>query len=248
VPLFRSPLPPITVGSITRMVAIRNAIADGTAMPAEIAEYEETSAARQKAVDDAVDIAVEALLAVRGEKLFLIGMWANVHRIAMALRERGVSGKDFHPENMMYVGGGLKGAQLPDDYRELVAETFNIPAQRNFMLYGMQEMGSIMPRCSHRRYHMAPWQVCLPLDRSGSELQPIEGDEIQGRAAFFDLSLDGRWGGVISGDRIEVTFGACDCGSPSPSIRDTIARYADLEGDDKIGCAGTIDAYVKGMV
>jgi len=24
-------------------------------------------------------------------------------------------------------------------------------------------------------------------------------------------------------------------------------RYADLEGDDKIGCAGTIDAYVRGV-
>ena len=30
--------------------------------------------------------------------------------------------------------------------------------------------------------------------------------EIEGRAAFFDLSLDGRWGGVISGDKISLDF------------------------------------------
>jgi hypothetical protein len=88
--------------------------------------------------------------------------------------------------------------------------------------------------------------VALPLDKDGSRLLPMEG-EVEGRAAFFDLSLDGRWGGVISGDRIEIDFRPCECGAATPSIRDNIVRYADLEGDDKIGCAGTIDAYVRGM-
>ncbi len=64
---------------------------------------------------------------------------------------------------------------------------------------------------------------------------------------FFDLSVDGRWGGVITGDRISIDFSPCACGARSPSIRDDITRYADLEGDDKIGCAGTVDAYVRGM-
>ena len=75
----------------------------------------------------------------------------------------------------------------------------------------------------------------------------MDQGEVQCRAGLFDLSMDGRWGGVISGDRIEVDFGPCACGAATPSIRDTIVRYADLEGDDKIGCAGTIDAYVRGL-
>ena len=246
--LFRYPVPPITVGAITGMIAIRKAIADGSATPNQVAEFEATSAMRQQALDDAIGISVDALLAARGEKLFLIGMWSNLYRIAMAVRERGFSGTDFHPENMMYVGGGLKREQLPDDYREVVCETFNIAPQRNFQLYSMQEAGSVAPRCEHGRYHLPPWLVCLPLTRDGDALLPITQDrEIQGRAAFFDISLDGRWGGVISGDRIDVTFAPCACGRASPSIADTIVRYADLEGDDKIGCAGTIDAYVRGM-
>ena len=57
----------------------------------------------------------------------------------------------------------------------------------------------------------------------------------------------GSWGGVISGDRISIDFSPCPSGHKGPSIRDNIARYADLEGDDKIGCAGTVDAYVRGV-
>ena len=103
-----------------------------------------------------------------------------------------------------------------------------------------------MPRCRAGRYHVPPWLICLPLDEAGEALLPMEG-EVEGRAAFFDLALDGRWGGVISGDKISVEFRACACGHKGPSIRDDITRYADLPGGDKISCAGTIDAYVRGV-
>jgi hypothetical protein len=246
--LFRYPVPPITVGSITRMIALRKAIADGTAKPNELAEYESVGAMREKALDDAIGIAIEALIEARHEKLFIIGLWGNLHKVAVAMRERGFTAKDFHPENMMYVGGGLKREQLPPDYREFVRETFDIEPQRNFQLYGMQELGSVKVRCYEGgRYHLPPWMVCLPLNKDADALLPVGEGEVQCRGGFFDLSMDGRWGGVITGDRIEVDFRPCACGAATPSIRDSIVRYADLEGDDKIGCAGTIDAYVRGM-
>jgi hypothetical protein len=245
---FRYPVPPIKVGSITRMIALRKAIADVTARPADIAEYENTGAERQKALDGAIGVTVEALLKVRGEKLYLTGMWGNLYKVAVAMRERGFSGKDFHPDNLMYVGGGLKREELPPNYREFVCETFNISPRHNFQIYGMQELGSVAPRCSEGgRYHLPPWLVCLPLNKEADALLPMDQGEVQCRAGLFDLSMDGRWGGVISGDRIEVDFGPCQCGAATPSIRDNIARYADLEGDDKISCAGTIDAYVRGL-
>ncbi|MDG2004855.1 MAG: hypothetical protein P8J20_16145 [Novosphingobium sp.] len=246
--LFRYPAPPITVGSITMMVALRKAIADGTAMPDQIAEFERVGAEREKALDDAVDLTVETLIKLAGEKLFLIGLWGNMHKVAVAVRERGLSGKDFHPENMMYVGGGLKREQLPPDFREYVCETFSVRPDRNFQLYGMQEIGSVTVRCDKGgRYHAPPWLVCLPLDKNGDKLLPMDQGEVQGRAAFFDVSMQGRWGGVISGDRVEIDYGPCPCGAATPSFRDNIVRYADLDGDDKIGCAGTIDAYVRGV-
>jgi hypothetical protein len=87
----------------------------------------------------------------------------------------------------------------------------------------------------------------MVLDRDGEQLLPPTQGESEGRAAFLDLSLDGRWGGVISGDKISVDHGKCACGRRGPSIRDDVTRYSDLPGGDKISCAGTIDAYVRGV-
>lgn len=245
---FAYPAPPITVGSLTQMAVLRKKIADGTATPNEIRSYEETAAFRQKAMDDAIEITAKAIVEARHDKLHVAGMWSGMYAIARRVRDMGYSAKDFNPDNSIYVGGGLKRAVMPDDYREYVYETFNIAPERNFQNYSMQEFHSGMPRCRQGgRYHLPPWVVPLILDKSGENLLPIRDEEYEGRAAFFDLSIDGRWGGVISGDKISIDFKPCACGAKGPSIRDNIVRYADLEGDDKIGCAGTVDAYVRGV-
>jgi hypothetical protein len=246
--LFRLPVPPITVGQLTKMVVLRKAMADGAARPGDIAEFEATSKARQLALDDAMTVAAEALIAARGDKLYISGLWNALYQVAKLVRERGYSAQDFHPDNCIYVGGGLKRALLPPDYQQFVHETFNIPANRNFQNYSMQELNSGMPRCQQGgRYHVPPWMVPFVLDKEGDTLLPHTNGEIEGRAAFFDLALDGRWNGVITGDKISLDFDPCACGAKGPSIRDNIVRYADLEGDDKIGCAGTVDAYVRGL-
>lgn len=245
---FRSSMPPITVGSLTQMVILRKKIADGSAKPEELQAFETLSAERQEAINRAVSETAAAIVDARHDKLHLTGLWANLYTLAEAVRELGFSAKDFHPENSIYVGGGLKRAALPSNYREFVYETFNIAAERNYVNYSMQELHSGMPRCRQGgRYHIPPWVVPLILDKNGDQLLPIVDDEYEGRAAFFDLSIDGRWGGVISGDKVSIDFRPCACGAKGPSIRDNIVRYSDLEGDDKIGCAGTVDAYVRGI-
>jgi hypothetical protein len=244
---FVYPVPPITIGQITGMVALRRSMADGTAKHADIEAYEKTSKARQEAVDKAIGLSAEALIESRKHKLYLSGFWASLYKIAETVRALGYSGKDFHPENSIYVGGGLKGAVLPSNYREYIFETFNLSPEHIYQMYGMQEINSNMPRCKAGRYHVPPWVICLLLDRGGDNLLPQTDGEKEGRAAFFDLALDGRWGGVISGDKIQVDTGTCACGNRSPSIRDNITRFADLPDGDKISCSGTIDAYVRGV-
>jgi hypothetical protein len=245
---FVYPVPPITVGALTRMVVMRKRMAEGSAMPDEVAAFEATSAERAQVLEDAIGIAAEEIIANRDKKLMVAGLWSGLYAVAKVVRERGYAAKDFDPDNCIYVGGGLKRAQLPPDYKEFVHATFNIPATRDFQNYSMQELNSGMPKCrAGNRYHLPPWIVPLILDKSGDVL--LEQDyagEVTGRAAFFDLSLDGRWGGIITGDRISIDYRPCACGQRGPSIRDDIARYADLDGDDKIGCAGTVDAYVRG--
>lgn len=245
---FRLPIPPLTVGALTKMVVLRKKMAEGTALPEELADFERTSQERQATLDKAMIAGAEALVKYRADKLYISGLWNALYQIAKIVREIGYSAKDFHPDNCIYVGGGLKRAQLPPDYQQFVHETFNIPANRNFQNYSMQELNSGMPKCQHGgRYHVPPWIVPFMLNEEGDALLPHSAGEVEGRAAFFDLSLDGRWGGVITGDKISLDFSPCACGQRGPSIRDNIVRYADIQGDDKIGCAGTVDAYVRGL-
>jgi len=249
-PRWDYPVPPITVGSLTKMVVMRKKMAEGSARPDEIAEFEQTSGERQKILDDAIVSTAEAIIANRDKKLMVAGLWSGLYAVAKAVRDRGYSAKDFDPDNCIYVGGGLKRAQLPADYQQFVHETFNIPEGRHFQNYSMQELNSGMPKCREGgRYHVPPWIVPMILNQDGDALLPVDinGGKVEGRAAFYDLSLDGRWGGIITGDKIELDYSPCQCGNKGPSITDNIARYADLQGDDKIGCAGTIDAYVRGM-
>ena len=247
VPLWDLPVPPITVGRITGMVALRKSIADGTALPEDIARYETESTSRQTAIDSAVIVAAEQMVAARGDKLFIIGMWTAIHKIAELVRAMGYAAKDFSADNMIYVGGGLKGAVLPANYRDYIYETFNIRPHHIHNFYGMQELNTTFPKCSAGRYHSAPWLIPLLLDDSGDTLIAPRKGEQEGRAAFFDLSLQGRWNGVISGDKIAIDYGPCACGALGPSIADNVTRYSDLAGGDKISCSGTIDAYVRGV-
>jgi hypothetical protein len=247
-PLFRLPIPPITIGSLTKMVVLRRKMAEGRAMPEEIADFERTSAERQEILDGAIVAAAQSIVEHRDDKLFFMGYWGAQYQVAKLVREMGYGGTDFNPDNCVFVAGGTKRAQLPADYQEFVYETWNIPPEHHFQAYGMQEINSTMPRCREgRRYHVPPWLVPLVLDKDGDVLLAHDGGEVEGRAAFFDLALDGRWGGVISGDKISLDYRPCACGNASPSIRDDVVRYADLGGDDKIGCAGTVDAYVRGL-
>ncbi|WP_124711937.1 hypothetical protein [Mycolicibacterium nivoides] len=242
---YQLPLEPISVGSIMDMIELRRHIAAGIASPSEIAAFETTSAERQSAMDAANAGAVDELIASRDRQLLLTGMFASLYEVAQGVRAKGFSGNDFRDDTGLLVAGGLKGAALPPDYREFIFDTFNIADERVFHFYSMQELNTPFPKCRAGRYHVPPWVLLLPLDEPGENLVDTSAGPVQARGAFFDLSLDGRWGGVISGDRIDVDFGACDCGHQGPTVGPDVTRYADL-GGDKITCSGNIEAYVRG--
>ena len=242
---YQLPVDPISVGSVMQMIELRRRIADGTAGPSEIAAFETISAGRQGAMDAATAEAVDELVASRDRQLLLTGMFASLYQVAQGVREKGFSGNDFRDDTALLVAGGLKGAALPPDYREFIFDTFNIADERVYHFYTMQELNTPFPKCRAGRYHVPPWVLLLPLDEPGEKLVDTFSGPVQARGAFFDLSLEGRWGGVISGDRIDADFGECHCGHQGPTVGPDITRYADL-GGDKITCSGTIDAYVRG--
>jgi hypothetical protein len=240
-------VPPITIGGITEMVLLRKKMADGTAKPSEMAYYEEQAAARAAAIESSIEQSANALIAHRHLPLHIMGLYGPLFEVSERVRAKGFSAKDFLP-NTAFISGGTKRAVLPPDYREFICETLNMADERICYAYGMQECNTTAPRCSHGRYHMAPWHMLLVLDEAGERLiEPTMHGEVEGRAGFFDLSLDGRWGGVISGDKVRATWAPCACGNRSPSVDADIQRYADTANGDKIACAGTIDAYIRGV-
>jgi hypothetical protein len=246
VDVYAFPGPAITIGAVSRMVALRRRVAEGTAQPAEIAAFEATAAEREKMVEAAIGRAAEEAVANRHRPLMISGLFSGMYRVAEAVRSMGYGRADFHSGNAMNVGGGLKGTVLPPDYFEIICETFNIAREHVGQNYSMQDVNCALPRCTAGRYHAPPALMVLPLDPSGEELITAEG-EVEARAGFFDLTMDARWGGLISGDKVTVDFGRCACGSQGPTIGGQISRFADLPGGDKITCAGTIEAYVRGV-
>jgi hypothetical protein len=243
---YQLPLPPISVESMMTTIMLRRRISEGTASPSDVSEFERISNQRQASFDEAQADAIDALVKAREQKLLVTGFFAHVHPLAVGVREQGYSGKDYQPDNALLTGGGLKGAQLPSDYRETILDTFNVSERRFYQFYAMQEINTVFPKCGAGRYHVAPWVMVLPLDDPGEQLLDARDGEIVCRAAFMDLSLEGRWGGVISGDRVNLDLRPCGCGHQGPTIGLEIVRFTDLEGGDKITCAGTIDAYVRG--
>jgi hypothetical protein len=78
-PRFQSGLPPVTVGSLTKMITLRQAIADGAAKPSDIAEYESQAASREQGLADALAGSVEDIISKRGERLYITGMWGALY-------------------------------------------------------------------------------------------------------------------------------------------------------------------------
>jgi hypothetical protein len=238
---------PITVGAMVEMIVLRRKIADGTARPSELTEFEQIAAARGAEMVEAADKAVDALIEARNRPIMVSGMFGQLYPIAEAVRAKGFGGDDFHPQNSMFVAGGLKGAVLPENYREYILETFNVSEERMYHMYSMRELNSTFPLCRAQRYHISPWVIALPLDVSGEQLLEAGDGEVEARAAFMDLSIEGRWGGIISGDKVSISFGKCRCGHEGPTVAREILRFSELPDGDKISCAGSIDAYVRGV-
>ncbi len=239
---------PLLISEVSRTAAMRTRIASGTATPEEITEFETAQAEKTAAGAAEIEALIDKLLDLRHEPLFIYGLWAQHFMVRDRARERGIPDGDFHPDTVLFPGGGIKGLNLPENYRELITEFYGDVIQIG--TYGMTEMTQLMPRCEARCYHVPPALILMILDADGDRLL-TEADAVDnkltGRVGFLDLLYEGRWGGLITGDKATLDISEkCACGRAGPVILDTVARYAQPGEEDHIGCAGTIDAYVRG--
>ena len=241
---------PLRIADVSRMAAMRKKMADGTAAPQEIAEFE--AQARRKAAEGQAAMLklADTILDHRHEPIMLSGLWAQHMALIARARERGIADGEFHPQSIVTAGGGVKGVPLPGDYQQQVERFYGAVIRPG--AYGMTELAQVMPRCEAGRYHRAPGLVWLILDRAGERLlTEADGHDgvVEGRFAFVDLLYEGRWGGLITGDKVTVDFKPrCPCGRHGPTLLDNISRFASATEDDHIGCAGTIDGYIRGAI
>lgn len=241
---------PLRISEVSRMAAMRKKMAEGSATPREIADFEAESRARGAQGAEAMIEIADKILDRRHEPIMISGLWAQHMVLVNRARERGIPDGDFNPESIIQAGGGIKGVALPDDYQEQVSRLYGSVIRP--ATYGMTELASAMPRCEAGRYHRAPSLIWLILDRDGERLL-TEADArdgiVEGRFGFLDLIYEGRWGGLITGDKVTVDFNRrCPCGRHGPTLLDNITRFAQVGQDDHIGCAGTIDGYIRGAL
>lgn len=242
---------PIRAFDAMRPAQLRRLLAAGKVGPGEIAAYEAEIESRRIKRAGEFEAWIDLLENRRHRPLYIGVMYGVAWQIVQILRARGVKDGDFHPDTLMSFGGGTKGAIVPPDYREQIQAFFGVTPERITSSYAMVEMSGFCAKIQPTQsYAVPPWIVPLVLDKSGERLLGTSTDTgvVEGRMAFFDILADGRWGGVISGDKVQMEFGSGMEGVKTPVVH-SIARYADLEeGEDKLSCAGSIDSYVRGSI
>ncbi|MCU1656983.1 MAG: hypothetical protein JWO57_1639 [Pseudonocardiales bacterium] len=239
---------PIRMGELNRIMRLQQALASGKATPAEVAQFEAGIAGRAEDMRESYRRIALALDAHRHEPIVFHGSWPQVWALLEVCRDVGIAEGGFHPESIYLGSGGTKGMNLPDDYQEQVARFFG--GARRYRGYGMSETSTHSPVCEHGRYHVPPWLTLFVLDETGEAVRYAPTGPVTGRAAYWDPVWDGHWGATISGDWITADYGRCPCGRPGPSVEDSVRRAKDVIGieDDKISCAGAIEAYVRGAI
>jgi hypothetical protein len=134
-------------------------------------------------------------------------------------------------------GGKVK---LPDDWLEQIKEFTGLYNWRG--AYAMSEMVTLMSGCKHGHYHIPPYLIPFLLDPETGAPLPREGTQT-GRFAYLDLLAQTNWGGIVSGDKVTLSFDdPCPCGRLGPYVHHEISRYsAQVTGEDKITCSATVD-------
>lgn len=227
-----------------RAAAARGDESKVTVSPALLARREEINQL-QRAMTEQVGPFLENLVyTLEGERVVAVAMYLAVYDIARNGLAKGLK-CGWASDSTIVLGGGAKGLVIPDDLEAVVEEFFGIVPRQS---YGMSEQTHANMMCEHRRYHFEPGLIPIVLDPDDSKPLPRKGVQI-GRLAFFDVTLTGTWGGVITGDEVEVDFeGECPCGRTTLHASSKIERYSEKRGGtDKISCAATPEAHAEAM-
>jgi hypothetical protein len=180
-----------------------------------------------------------------GKRVYISATWTHLHNMAKAGLARGLS-KVFAADSYLNTTGGAKGVVQPEGWREDILRFTG--AKKLNEAYSMSEVIASHGRCEHGHFHFSHTAIPFLLDPETSKPLPRTG-RVTGRAAFFDLGAEIRWGGFITGDEVTIEWDKpCPCGLPSRYIVGGIERYSEKQGgDDKITCAASEASHREAM-
>jgi hypothetical protein len=239
---------PVLVADVNRLGHLRKRVAEGVATPSEIRDAQDEATRRQATAEMEYQALAKAVARVKGGgPAYVQGGWGRIYRLVTTCRELGIEAGGFPTGSVVVGGGGLKGTPVPPDFEAQIAEFFAPAKLANS--YGMAECNAPWAQCPAGRFHCPPTTVPLILDKTATKLLSSPGETVAGRYACLDLTVDGRWGGIVSGDHVVAHFGICPCGLGNAPQISSVERYIDLpEGDDKLSCAGTIESDLGGFL
>lgn len=182
---------------------------------------------------------------LKGKRAFIYATWNLLHNMAKAGLARGLEDV-FAADSYITTSGGAKGMVQPEGWIEDILRFTG--AKKLNQSYAMSEVLGSHMLCEHGHYHLNPTVIPFLLDPETSRPLPRTG-RVTGRAAFYDLNTETRWGGFISGDEVTIEWDEpCACGRPSRYIVGPIQRYSEKNGgDDKITCAASESAHREAM-
>ena len=196
--------------------------------------------------DDLKHFFSEAQRRFGGRDVYVTAMWAILYDWAEEGLKRGLKNV-FGKGSVLLTGGGKKGKELPDDWRERVLEFLG--DKKNYEMYATSEQMGLSMMCEHGHYHIPPIQIPFLLDPATGKPLPRK-DGLTGRFASFDLMPNTYWAGLVTGDEITLAGWEkpCACGRTGPHVIPPVRRYSEKEGgDDRIVCAGAPEAHDRAI-
>ena len=139
-------------------------------------------------------------------------------------------------------GGGWKtfdGEALSEcALLDLIERAVGVKKQFVIEAYSMTEIGAILMKCEHGRFHVPPQLETIILDDA---LAPVDGDDVTGILGVMDPFAVSYPGFLITSDNVHRVRSLCPCGLAG----ETMLSVSRAQGAEVKGCGGivaTLDA------
>jgi hypothetical protein len=175
-----------------------------------------------------------------GAPVHMAGGLILLHRVAEEGLKMGME-PGLGPGSRVSTGGGTKGLPPPPEMESTIKRFAGVDVI--YEAYGMTEIGDAFGSCEQGRFHIWPWIVPFVLDEETGSVLPRQGKQ-RGRGAFFDLSAQTYWGGVVTGDRVSVSWDRCPCGRSTPQVLPPVTRLPPA-GPDEHGLGPASDGAIQ---